>query len=206
MRSSRPPLDRFADFYGATKDGAPRQTAMAALDAFGALPPRRFAIDLGCGAGRDTLAILERGWRVLAIDASPEAIVALLARSDLTAGLRSRLECRVARFESLDLPSADLVNSSFALPLCPPEAFPELWRRIAAALRPNGRFAGQFFGRKDSWASRSGLTMMARFDLERLFGGWSLELFDEEESDSVTPRGKRKHWHIFHVVARKPGS
>ena len=29
------------------------------------------------------------------------------------------------------------------------------------------------------------------------------ELFDEEESDAVTPRGKPKHWHIFHVVARR---
>jgi hypothetical protein len=27
-----------------------------------------FAIDLGCGAGRDTFALLAEGWRVLAID------------------------------------------------------------------------------------------------------------------------------------------
>jgi hypothetical protein len=28
-------------------------------------------------------------------------------------------------------------------------------------------------------------------------------MFEEEEADSTTPRGKPKHWHIFHIVARK---
>jgi hypothetical protein len=28
-------------------------------------------------------------------------------------------------------------------------------------------------------------------------------MLDEEETDAVTPRGQTKHWHIFHVVARK---
>ena len=27
-----------------------------------------FAIDLGCGAGRDTIYLLHNGWKVLAID------------------------------------------------------------------------------------------------------------------------------------------
>ena len=34
--------------------------------------------------------------------------------------------------------------------------------------------------------------------------GLELEMFDEEEADGVTPRGNSKHWHIFHIVARKP--
>jgi hypothetical protein len=33
--------------------------------------------------------------------------------------------------------------------------------------------------------------------------GFEVELFEEEEADSTTPRGKPKHWHIFHIVARK---
>jgi hypothetical protein len=31
-----------------------------------------------------------------------------------------------------------------------------------------------------------------------------VEFLREEEDDTVTPRGKAKHWHIFHIVARKP--
>jgi hypothetical protein len=36
-----------------------------------------------------------------------------------------------------------------------------------------------------------------------LLAGWTIELFDEEEDDSTTPRGTPKHWHIWHIVAQK---
>jgi hypothetical protein len=29
-------------------------------------------------------------------------------------------------------------------------------------------------------------------------------MFEEEEAEGTTPRGNAKHWHIFHIVARKP--
>jgi hypothetical protein len=29
-------------------------------------------------------------------------------------------------------------------------------------------------------------------------------MFREEETDTVTPRGTEKHWHLFHIVARRP--
>ncbi|MGH7014554.1 MAG: hypothetical protein ACREEL_10470 [Stellaceae bacterium] len=35
-----------------------------------------------------------------------------------------------------------------------------------------------------------------------LLAGWTIEMFQEEETDAVTPRGEAKCWHIFHVVAR----
>ena len=37
-----------------------------------------------------------------------------------------------------------------------------------------------------------------------MLDGLELEMFEEEEDDGVTPRGNAKHWHIFHIVARKP--
>ena len=45
-------------------------------------------------------------------------------------------------------------------------------------------------------------------DLDRaaaldLLAEFEVEMFEEEESDGVTPRGKPKHWHIFHIVARR---
>ncbi|MGH6974455.1 MAG: hypothetical protein ACRED6_07495, partial [Stellaceae bacterium] len=99
-------------------------------------------------------------------------------------------------------PPGDLVNASFALPLCPAERFADLWTRLRASLLPGGRFAGQLYGERDSWAGRPGVTVHGRDAALALLAGWTIEMFEEEETDAVTPRGEAKHWHIFHVVAR----
>src|SRR6266540_4136628 len=55
----------------------PRETLLFALERFdaeaGATARGLFAVDLGCGTGRDSAELLRRGWRVLAIDAEAEA-------------------------------------------------------------------------------------------------------------------------------------
>jgi tellurite methyltransferase len=191
----------WAAYYDATAGRPPRRTLLAALGAFPPGAASRFAVDLGCGEGRDTVELLRRGWQVLALDAEPAALERLRARPDLPSG--APLETRCARFEDADWPSADLVNASFALPICPPERFPGLWRRLVASLRPGGRFAGQLYGDRDDWAGRPDMTILTRAAAERLLANLAVELFEEEESDAVTPRGDRKHWHIFHIVARK---
>ena len=190
-------------YYEAAGD-EPRSTLLDALRLFAEGEPReRFAVDLGCGAGPDTAELLHRGWRVLAIDGTAEAIERLLARPDLSARERRGLEARVSRFEDADWPTADLVNSSYALPFCPPGAFPGLWRRIERSLGPGGRFSGQLFGDRDGWSDEDDLTFHTRAETEALLAGFDVERFDEVEEDGSTAIGKPKHWHVFHVVARR---
>jgi SAM-dependent methyltransferase len=191
----------FESYYRATAERPPRATLLAALARFDGAANPRFAVDLGCGEGRDTIELLRRGWSVLAIDAEPKALAGLRARADLPAG--AKLQTLAARFEDADWPAADLVNASFALPLCPAGRFPALWLRILGSLKPGGRFAGQLYGDRDSWAGRPGMTFHDRAAVDRLLSGVAVEMFEEEERDAVTPRGQPKHWHIWHVVARR---
>jgi SAM-dependent methyltransferase len=194
---------RFQHYYRATEQSPPRRTLLTALDGFrreGRGTSQLVAVDLGCGTGRDALPLLEAGWRVIAIDAEPAALDKLGSR----AGPSARLELIAADFTNAPLPACDLVNASFALPLCPPETFSALWARITAALRPGGRFAGQLYGPRDGWAGRPGMTTHDRADVDRLLLGWQVELLDEEESDGSTARGTAKHWHVWHIVARQP--
>lgn len=191
----------WAAYYAQLKDRPPRQTTVFAA--------RRFAqpgllVDLGAGGGRDCLPLIADGWRAIAIDREPSAITAI--RANLPPGGEDRLETRLAAFEDADWPPVDLAISCFALPLAPKPAFPRLWRRIVERLRPGGRFAGQLYGRRDSWArdgAPDGVVAFDRAGCISLFDGMRIEFFEEEEHNGVTPKGRHKHWHIFHVVAHR---
>lgn len=201
----------WAGYYRQTADRPPRRTTLTALAALSDRagrpgPVSAPAVDLGCGAGRDTAAMLDAGCTVLALDRAPEAESALQSRFP-AAWSGGRLTFRRADFagDRLDLPAACLVNASFCLPACPPDRFGALWSRIARAVAPGGLFAGHLYGPNDNWAARGdGLTIHSRNGIDALLADWEPLLIEEEETDSVTPRGEAKHWHIFHIVAGKP--
>lgn len=189
-------------YYECMAGEPPRQTLIAAREGFGDFVGD--AVDIGCGEGRDSAELLRRGWRVWAFDGEEEAIRRLLARTDVPEAAKARLTAQVARMETLTLLPCDLVNASFALPFCPPAAFPALWAKITAALRPGGRFAGQLFGERDTWASLPQLSIHRRADVDALLDGWVVERQIEDERDGETASGGAKHWHIWHLVARRP--
>lgn len=197
-----PPHD-WPSYYQKTGDRPPRETLLFALDQFDAesVAAPRLAVDLGCGSGRDTIELLRRGWRVLAIDAEPAAIEKLTGRDDLPVDVE--LTGQVARFADASWPQCDLINSSFALPLMPPDEFATVWPRITASLKPGGRIACQLFGPRDSWADREGMSFHDRAAVDGMLAELDVEMCREEEDDSTTVRGEAKHWHIFHIVARK---
>lgn len=195
--------DWIAYYDAAAPDSPPRPTLTAALDAWGAAPPGH-AADLGCGAGRDSLALLRLGWQVTAIDREPEALARVSRLAEAIQG--RRLACVQAGLEGLAVPPAMLVNASFALPFCAPAAFPALWQSIHAALPPGGLFAGQVFGNRDSWATtdRGRMNFHARAAVEALAADWNSIMLQEEEFDGATALGLPKHWHLFHLVLQKP--
>lgn len=205
-------------YFDAVKDLPPRETLVRALDTFDAerraaqsliVPTDRpLAIDLGAGDGRDTLEMLSRGWRVIAIDSSAEAVRRLLERAPLEH--MDRLEARVQRFEDAVLVPAELVNASFSIPHCDPAEFPTLWANLTRAIKPGGRFAGQLFGVNDQWAREpDGITRTyhTRAEVEALLvsAGLVAETLEEVERNGKNAFGEPKHWHVFHVVARRAG-
>ncbi len=194
---------RWNQYYQAVEGRPPRSTLTRALEHHAAdahpLPP--FAVDLGCGDGRDTVELLRQGWRVLAIDGEPEAIARLRQRGDCD---RTYLETRVQRFEDLTLPpDISLINASFCLPFCPPDAFPHLWEEIVVALTTGGRFCGQLFGNQDSWAAYPHITHHRRDQVDDLLAPFTVEWLEEENHPGRTALGEEKHWHLFNIVARR---
>jgi SAM-dependent methyltransferase len=195
---------RWIEYYRETARSPPAARLSLALWLFEAETIRkkqRFAVDLGCGAGRDTFELLKRDWKVLAVDSEPQAIKR--ARSTASPKHSSKLTTNVIPFDEIRLPRCDLVNASWSLPFCSVKHFNSLWQKIVASIRSRGRFAGHFFGVHDEWATDEEMTFLTLKQVENSFRRFKKELFLEKEWDGTTTSGKRKHWHVLSVVAKK---
>ncbi|MBL4591064.1 MAG: class I SAM-dependent methyltransferase [Phycisphaerales bacterium] len=193
------------EYFSVTAGRPPRETLLEALDLFKSDQPPisdPLAIDFGCGEGRDTAELLRNGWRVHAIDGHPEGIKRLIDRDDLVDP--TRLTMQLAPFEAVELPPCDLLNASYSLPFCRPESFDAMWNRIVDSIRPGGRFAGQLFGDRHSWAKIDDRSHQAAERVEQLLSPFDVESLKEEDREGEDCNGEQTHWHVFHIIARKP--
>jgi SAM-dependent methyltransferase len=202
------PRDEWSEYLDAVRGMGPRETCVMAMEAFeregGAAG--KLAVDLGAGDGRDTVELLRRGWRVLAVDASGDAIDRLNRRLGEMGEMVKRLTVRRESFVTVEIPRCELVNASFAIPHCTREEFGPMWARIVAAIAPGGRFAGQLFGVRDEWTrATDGIARVfhSRGQVEELLRPFAIEHLDEVERPGKTSVGYPKYWHVFHIVARK---
>jgi tellurite methyltransferase len=203
--TTKPPSVRanWAGYYRWTAARPPRELLLRALDHVdweGKPRRKRTAVDLGFGAGTDTLELLRRGWRVVAIDQEPAALEFLARR--VPRAQRKSLTIQRSSMEELSLPSADLVYAAFSLPFCRASAFPRLWTTIRRALRPGGHFAGQLFGDRDEWAGRRPMTFQTLRQVRALTRGYRVEMLRETEEEGQAFEGP-KHWHYFDLILEK---
>jgi SAM-dependent methyltransferase len=172
---------------------------MAAVDAARVVPGQ--AVEIGFGDGTETLALLEAGWRVLAIDPAPAAAEVL--RSQVADGARDRLTITSAPAEDVELPPFDLLYAGYSLPFLDPARFGSFWERVRSALRPGGFLVINVFGLRDSWVGRDGMSFMGIEAAQQLVDGLEVLGFEEEDQDGDAFLGP-KHWHVFHLIARRP--
>lgn len=161
------------------------------------------ALDLGWGAGVETMWLLERGWTVHALDADEHSLAAL-EQAVTDAETRSRLHTGTVNLNDLPtLPAADLVYAGYTLPFTGPTSFPRTWRTVRAALAPGAVLAVNLFGEHDSWAADGSGTFLTEADCRALLSDLDMLRFDVEDEDGTAFSGP-KHWHVFDVIARRP--
>jgi SAM-dependent methyltransferase len=193
---------RWPSFYEKTRD----RPAWPLVIEAAALASGRRALDLGAGAGRDTRYLLEQGFDVTAVDASPEV-------EEILAGLphQERLRVCCSRFEDFDYETYDLVNAAYAVPFVPPESFDRVFRDLLGSLTRRGVFCGQLFGIHDTWNQPGqalagvSLTFHTRPQVESLLAGLEMLRLDERLEDGMTALGDSKRWHVYDVIARSAG-
>jgi SAM-dependent methyltransferase len=188
-------------YHLATLDRKPRPLLRAACDLLGA-GAGRTAVDLGCGAGADVLALLADGWSVVAVDREQAGLD--LLRGRVTADDAGQVRIVRASFTEVALPHAHLIHAGYSVPFCHPEDFSDVWTGIRRALSPGGVFAGQLFGVRDSWASRDAMSFHSEAQVMGLLEGMEVLRLDEAEWDGKAMSGP-KHWHVYDILAREPG-
>ena len=112
----------------------------------------------------------------------------------------------LSRFEDFDYPDRayEFVNAEFSLPFIRAAAFPSVFTKLMASVKIGGLFTGQLFGPNDSGnLPESGMNFHSQSDVERLLRGWTLLELTEEDRPDKTKLGEDRHWHIFHIIARR---
>ncbi len=160
----------------------------------------RLAIDLGCGAGNETLALLERGWRVHAVDGEPKAIEVLTER--VPENLAAKLTTEVSQFHEANLPDADLVFASLSLPFAA-ERLSDSVDVATRALRPGRWFVGVFFGHHDTWGNEPDVATVDAAGIAELLGRLEMVSIEETEFDGPSGAGP-KHWHWYVASGMSP--
>lgn len=180
--------DAVADAYDRFWGDALAPDLLPALDRLLApLRPAARLLDLCCGAGQLTAALIERGWDVVAVDGSP----ALLARARRRA---PGATCAAADLRRLDADDVLAPLGPFDAVVCAFDSLNHLadateltsvCRAVVRALRPGGRFVFDLNDRDGFEARFDGtfafvdadLVCAARADFDGTYGRYRLTVF-----------------------------
>lgn len=163
------------------------------------------ALDLGCGALKDSKFLINCGFIVDAVD--KEAAVKLLAKDLIMLKPKGAINVIIADYNEHDLGKDKylIVNAQNTLSFNDEKNIKQLIDKIHKALKKKGLFVGSLFGPKDYWAkkrkekmsfynSRQAKQLLTHFEI--------LEIW-ESESDRKTALGTEKHWHVIDFIAKK---
>ena len=187
----------WSKYYDSTKALEPSRFLIEAISNYNLKPGK--ALDLGCGAGRDTKHLLKKGFEVTAIDgdSAAEKYIRQLPHQDKLAFICSG-------FNDFEFGSYDLVNAHYALPFSGKDDFDSVMEKVINSINAGGVFVGQLFGVNDEWNTpESQLIFHERSDVSKLFEGFqALEIKEVNEQRGVVG-GDQKHWHVFNITAQK---
>lgn len=123
------------------------------------------AIDLGCGAGNDTIYLLKNKYKVIAVDKEKTVISFIKNRITDT----SKLEFIIEDFEKVKLKKSDLITSNLSIYFCDPQYFERLCDEIINNIVSGGYFVGNFLGKEDEWSIDTNRTFIDKEQLDIIF-------------------------------------
>ena len=118
-------------FYENTKNGMPHDNIKKFIE----MNTRNGnAIDLGCGAGRDTIFLIKNNWNVISIDREDTKDIIEIS---LNAEELKKFKFVQQNFENIQLDKNDLIVSNFSIPFCNKNHFNDFWLKIVNSINSN---------------------------------------------------------------------
>lgn len=182
------------DYLEQTKN---RKTRPLLIEALKNAKGEGFALDLGSGALNDVPAILEAGYNHIDAVDSNERIREIAKNVP-------KLTFFPVSFDEFEFQknTYNLVNAQYALPFAG-TSFNIVWQNLVESLKSGGIFTGQFFGVQDGWNDGNHPEIIFHDQIYSLFTLFNIIKYEEEIADKPTAAGDMKHWHVFHVIAKK---
>ena len=163
------------------------------------LPEHAKILDLGCGSGRDSLAFLNAGLDVEAIDGSQ-------TMCDI-ASAKTGIPVRHLRFEELDaIDRYDGIWACASLLHLPKAKLPDVFLKIIHALKENGFFYSSFkYGEFEGYRNERYFSDFTEDSMSQLLDNFpQLELLESWISTDVRPGRKEQKW--LNIIMRKKTS
>lgn len=188
--------DNWPLYFEKTRNGAPRENLVRAVELFEKESFRGLCMDIGSGAGNDINYLLEKGWNVIALDPEEKSQHIIQERFSNC----SNLQFTRVNFKEISWEMVDLMNCSYVLPFCEKEYFDTLMHKIVANIKPGGRFSGNFFGPLHSW---NHLYLVSREKALNYFYHFDIEYINEVKEHKISALGDEVYFHNLDVVGRK---
>ncbi|OGZ63861.1 MAG: hypothetical protein A3A98_01060 [Candidatus Staskawiczbacteria bacterium RIFCSPLOWO2_01_FULL_40_39] len=187
----------WSEYYELTKNKPPSKLLIKALSY---VKNKGKAVDIGGGGLKDTRYLLAEGFDVAVIDSSE------LMAKEAEKITSDKLHYFVVSFDRFNFPEStfNIANAQFSLSFNPPATFDDVFRNIKNSLVEGGIFCGQLFGVRDEWKDKPNMIFHTKEQVGKLFSDMEIIYFREEEKDDKTANGTPKHWHVFHIIARRP--
>ncbi len=188
----------FEEFYEKTKDEEAHKNVKWFLKK--QIKPG-IAVDLGCGAGKDTVCLLKNGWTVYAFDAEDTEQFIL---EKLTEEEKKRFKFKQALIQNIEIPKCDLVVANYCMHYLKKEEFKDVLEKIYSSLNSGGYFLAILLGERDSWAQEqqdNAFFSVRQLD-ELMKKKFKLEVFKTDEYPGETATGEEKYWHTISLVNR----
>jgi SAM-dependent methyltransferase len=192
------PTDQFyADNAQTYADNGTRENNLWLESFMGLLPLDAKVLELGCGAGRESAAMLERGFDVVATDGTPE--LAAIAAQNLGRNVK------VLRFDEIDFDQVfDGIFANACLLHARRKELPDILNRIARSLKAGGLFYSSYKA-----GEAEGHDALGRF-YNYPSSEWLAEIFNASQTwenvEIISEEGSaydRLPTRWLHVMARK---